>query len=339
VYDEAIFEELGALEKPDFDLRRRGRDYVFGVEVTDFYLSESAARIANVQGYATALLSGGDHLHKEDVEALKVVDCKIVAPDGTVTGRSKGILQRHPTLGEFQSALLCVIAEKNRLAAVYRTGPGHVNLIVRDLGSQFFNQSAVSVSRTLFTPALKSSALWMRFREIFLVTTIEEQQQVVFPLRTLAFLGEFYLFNGALVAFREDRPVFTPELFASYMRQRGLDVLIIPGPNGPAALLGNTGLDVGPEGILVLDQQDYPATRVELPKAPEALGWLIGEGFDAFFEEFRAKNVFECGMCRPARPEPRCDPAVQEPEVRTYLTVEVDSGPTSPVVGKQNSAA
>jgi hypothetical protein len=117
VYDGSAF-SITDSDKPDFDLRRHRQDYMFGVEVTDFYISESNARIANIRGYATGLLAGGEHLHRDDIEALKVVDCAITAPDGTVKERTKGIFQRRPSLKAYLAGLLDLINEKNRLAGL-----------------------------------------------------------------------------------------------------------------------------------------------------------------------------------------------------------------------------
>src|SRR4051812_49232933 len=91
VYDEADFELIQEFEKPDFLLRRSSEEPIFGVEVTDFYYSESEARLENIDKYFAELLAGRPHRHKDDIASLKVIGGRATMDDGTEQD-IKGIL-------------------------------------------------------------------------------------------------------------------------------------------------------------------------------------------------------------------------------------------------------
>jgi hypothetical protein len=56
---------------------------MFGVEVTEFYLTDSDARIRNIPGYMSSLFAGGQARHRDDVDALKVQNSALTRADGS----------------------------------------------------------------------------------------------------------------------------------------------------------------------------------------------------------------------------------------------------------------
>ncbi len=80
VYVETEFESVRLTDRPDFILQHRSPAPPFGVEVTDLYQSESEARLAEHPDYISELLAGGDHMHRDDQETLKVSTVTIHGP-------------------------------------------------------------------------------------------------------------------------------------------------------------------------------------------------------------------------------------------------------------------
>src|SRR3712207_5507820 len=79
--------EVTASERPDFIVQdKKGR---FGVEVTEFFDTESKARLQRIEGYAGDLLEGKPHRHKADRQVLKVTKVDYERRDGS--GRITGI--------------------------------------------------------------------------------------------------------------------------------------------------------------------------------------------------------------------------------------------------------
>jgi hypothetical protein len=59
VYADRTFCEIEPHEPPDFLIRHHPRTERFGVEITEFYLTEGHARLERIEGYWADLLAGG----------------------------------------------------------------------------------------------------------------------------------------------------------------------------------------------------------------------------------------------------------------------------------------
>ncbi|MGA2068977.1 MAG: hypothetical protein ABSG86_28740 [Thermoguttaceae bacterium] len=58
-------------ERPDF-VCRVSASFSFGVEVAEFYVSESEARLRKIEGYAEGLLTNEEYRHKDDKVRIPV---------------------------------------------------------------------------------------------------------------------------------------------------------------------------------------------------------------------------------------------------------------------------
>ena len=96
--DRLVFDEV-AREPPDFSYRRDGRN-ILGVEVSELLASDADARLRRIDGYSLSLIEGGEFIHKDDREVLKVARFELRGPDGTLKGRSTGILMQAPPFPE-----------------------------------------------------------------------------------------------------------------------------------------------------------------------------------------------------------------------------------------------
>src|SRR5437764_672500 len=72
---DAVFGKLGLEvmegEQPDFICSKDGVP-CFGVEITEFFLTESGARLHKIGGYVSDLVAGGKYRHKDDIREIKV---------------------------------------------------------------------------------------------------------------------------------------------------------------------------------------------------------------------------------------------------------------------------
>src|SRR5262249_5445599 len=73
--------DVSPSERPDFIVEHRNGDR-FGVEVTEFFDTESRARLERIEGYAGDLLAGKNFKHKDDRRLLKVTKVDYTANDG-----------------------------------------------------------------------------------------------------------------------------------------------------------------------------------------------------------------------------------------------------------------
>ena len=105
----------------------------FGVEVTEFFLTESDARLERIGSYACDLIAGGDYRHKDDPKEIKVQE---VIYRSASTGQEiplKAIGRPIPLHREGVSSLLTKIADKNGKFPRYRQRVECVDLVVNDV--------------------------------------------------------------------------------------------------------------------------------------------------------------------------------------------------------------
>ena len=84
IYAHGNFFAIEAHEAPDFLIRIHPGAEQFGVEITEFYLTEGQARLKQIDGYIDHLLAGGDVRHKDDRQQFKVSAITILSKDGDV---------------------------------------------------------------------------------------------------------------------------------------------------------------------------------------------------------------------------------------------------------------
>jgi hypothetical protein len=78
VYGDRRLIEVRECENPDFLARHGCALPWFGVEVTEYFQSETDARIDRIPGYIASRLTGGNVRHKQDVGPLEVKKADIV---------------------------------------------------------------------------------------------------------------------------------------------------------------------------------------------------------------------------------------------------------------------
>src|SRR5713101_2273510 len=79
VYAGRAFDSVTPTEEPDF--RVKNADGEFGVEITEFYFSQSEARIKNIPGYFQEILERKNYKHKDDVVPLEVKEITVLPHD------------------------------------------------------------------------------------------------------------------------------------------------------------------------------------------------------------------------------------------------------------------
>ncbi|MBX3421616.1 MAG: hypothetical protein KF752_08680 [Pirellulaceae bacterium] len=119
-------------ERPDFICKVSDK-LEFGIEVTDFYLSESVARLRLIPNYAKDLLTNKVYRHKDDKQRIRVE--KVIYRSGT-TGEEREI---EAVIGEEHSIDLAVSrlksAIESKIGKSARYSTDIVDLIIRDVDS------------------------------------------------------------------------------------------------------------------------------------------------------------------------------------------------------------
>ncbi len=199
---EAVFPtanlQVVAAEEPDF-LCETQNGYRFGVEITEFYQSESDARLARIDSYAADLLAGGAYRHKEDRANIKTTKATY-RPRNSQKGIPLTVIARDvPSHRDTVPMLLAQIEAKNAKYTRYAANVSPVDLIVDDVDRILRFESLQQLMAPLAsTDSLRSSS----FREIYVLTWSANRGSVAVPLRANLFAADIALFDIAYSTFR-----------------------------------------------------------------------------------------------------------------------------------------
>jgi hypothetical protein len=303
IYDANQFWRLEESERPDFVVQHSASSQPFGVEVTEYYMSEPHARLKNVPQYFSNLLDGGRPIHRDDINALRPEDIEILASAGSSAGTVKGIITPLPSLADHVAAICERILEKGAKWRGYQCDLSHINLILYDRSSRLALSNPEECHSVLFTTDAKATLAATPFREVFYVTSMgrDESRPVIIPLRQVLLVSELFFFNGAYRECADVERSVTPagqlSLFAAFMQSRGVPVdAIVDERFGIEIRLGNTGVVVSDTwDVRILDYCDAPrhgehATSADLR--------VLGGKFEKCYEGFVANNMFSSGLAR-----------------------------------------
>ena len=121
VYADRVYDSVTPTEEPDFTVTNA--DGAFGVEITEFYFSQSEARIQNIPGYFQEILERQNYRHKDDVVPLSVAEMTIQTGDNRRPSFNvRGIVQRLPSIAEYVQKIAELIEHKNKRFQTYISG-------------------------------------------------------------------------------------------------------------------------------------------------------------------------------------------------------------------------
>ena len=306
VYADRSFDEIKDFENPDFLLRYFPKDPYFGVEVTEQYLSETNARIDNISGYSGQLLNGGVFKHKDDRKVINITEIDIIDRNGCVHAKNiSSIMQELPPPAKCASDLANRIISKSNLLQSFPTKLSHTNLIVKDNTGLLRIINKKNFYKTYFIPEVIKAISSAPFREIFLVTVLQDEHVYV-PLKMLHLLAEVFLFNGALIQNGYEKKLSIDidfaELFAAYLNSNcEYGVLIHKGIKDTEVIFGDSGIVINPDkSVAVRLHMDYP---IDSNASPPSLEWraILGERFIDSMNEYRKSNIFSTEACFPVK--------------------------------------
>lgn len=301
VYDVDRFDIVCESESPDFRLRRHNERESFGVEITEFYLFSSDARIKNIPGYISELFAGGKPRHKDDVEDLKVEKVTWNKADGSEEEVIDAIKRELPEVASYVQMVAAAIKRKDHKLASYDRDLSHVNLIMFDQGTRLITTSPEYFYSHFFTSELNVTLTQTGFREIFFVTVLKDTGRVYVPLKGLFLLSNFYMFYWAHEEYQPDKEYSSVRaelgLFAEFMHRQNVPVAFAEGPEDKVELLwSNYGIHVDDSGITIRDYSDHAPPQKTIPSNENVHGSLLDPSFLDFLESFRERNTFVSNM-------------------------------------------
>jgi hypothetical protein len=300
VYGTRSFFSVDESERPDFLIKMSESETPFGVEVAEFFHSESHARLDRIPGYVTDLLAGGAVRHKADRQHLIVDKIDIKTDTGELRHAGvPAIIQTAPSLNACARMVAEIIRSKNQKLKAAWDQLRHVNLIISDCTNMTSLIKPSSFYRYYCTEELLQVLFASRFREVYYVTNFSPHRAFL-PLKMVATVAQLFFFD-ALV--RKSVPSITARsnelfirYFASYMATIAADEVRTRGEGLQTEVLyGDTGFLLDAEHKLQLrSYSDGPFGESSLV-SPGLLPQLGADFMDRMCK-FQKENIFETGI-------------------------------------------
>ena len=298
IYDESKYAEVIESERPDFKISHKFSCLLFGIEVTEFYNSESNARLKNIPDYFNEIIYQGHYRHKVDKTILKTDEVKIISADGEVKEITRGICQKLPKHEEYANLVANKIQLKGQKFSGYDKNLDHINLIIFDTEHQFNLIPIDQFYRYFYNTQVKEVLFASMFREIFFITVLNKNRKVYIPLKMLLLLAEYYLFGKILMEYpwetlgdkfyiENNNPISESlmRLFNKYLRAKTDKVYWRDKEGAVEVILGGCGIVIKEDHkLFIRSYSDY--------KLPDDIHIVEGDGITTFFssEEFRDKE-------------------------------------------------
>jgi hypothetical protein len=285
-------------EQPDFIARLAPMDKPFGIEVTEFFHSESEARLDRVPGYVGDLLKGGVFRHKTDRQELIVDKIKIMSGGAVKFSGVPAIVQEAPPIAECAAMVAKIIRNKSEKLNGASRKLRHINLIIRDCTGLLGHRKPSDFYSLYCTDALTTAVFGSPFREVYFVTRLSVGDSFI-PLKMVVTLAQLYFFRAALRDPALD--ALTPdcdfiEYFGSYLDSiAGGGVLVRGDAPECEAIYGDTGFLLDPR--LKLQLRMYSDVPVEQygPVNP-SVGFTLHPTISQQVRAFQREHTFSSGI-------------------------------------------
>ncbi len=212
-------------ENPDFRVRPQGRNREFGAEITEFYPSESHARVQNRPGYVSQILDSGEYIHRDDQAMFPVGPAQLYAADGTPKGSITGIFTEILPPADYFAKVSSLIDRKNARYHDYAEGLSHVILVIHDNSLTLSKFDSATFSTLFYASDIAKSIAQCGFSEVYLVTRFRDfPQRRCVPAKALLFFQLIYAYLHGARVYQNEGGVSDEIVFGSllpYLRQRG----------------------------------------------------------------------------------------------------------------------
>lgn len=198
VYEESVYSiEDDTSERPDFIVKDIN-GILFGVEITEYYNSESAARLVKVPNYTDRLLSEDisdedKYIHKKDKKILKLDNVTFLNEDGSVKFETKAIIEHNLSRQQYLDNIVNVIQTKSEKGKFYNSDISHTDLVIFDRSGSFGLEELEYFYEAFYSPSIVSALKNSIFNEISIIIHHKEDKYF-FRLKEYLMLSRIYLF-------------------------------------------------------------------------------------------------------------------------------------------------
>ena len=292
-------------EEPDFICQSKV-GIEFGVEVTEFHLTESHARLEKIDGYALGLLAGAAYRHKDDRKEIKVENVTYSRPSTGQSIKVNAIPIAVPHHHESIPKLLERIATKNGKCLQYHRRVRPVDLIVNDVDQMMRFDSIRQLLAPIVNGSVSATVLESPFREIYVVTLCADKGSVVVPLRANLFLAEIARFSNVYRRFHSEVGTKSTvgqflKTLAVYLAGRIPMVKYCVADNRPCFAFASVSWDYTKEQKIEVVDTSHEDTSGWKQLAPDVDADHLPEEFAAMLGESHTKEFWSYELFFPVR--------------------------------------
>lgn len=305
VYGDGSLDDVRPHENPDFLVRLSAHLPYFGVEVTEYYVDETSARLDRIEGYSTSLLDGDGFRHKDDAQHVEVAKVDIVKPDDTVHAQDVPvIICKIPLPATCARDVAERIVRKGARVKASTAETSHTNLIIEDRTDVLRTVAKEDFYGIYFAPELVKAIQETDFREVFLLTNLGGEH-VYAPLKMLFLMAEAYVFDAVLEECRTRGDIGADvdgrELFGAYLNEiTTANVLVHRQDDGVEVIFGDFGIMMpnDEESVRIRMHTDYPMNTAAIVPT---IDWRtdLGGAFVAALDAYRKTHSFSTSAVFP----------------------------------------
>lgn len=207
---------INSTEEPDFILLKNDTKEVFGVEVTEIFLTESDARLLYIPGYFSNIIDGDKYRNKIDRKVLPVKNATVYSAGIKDNPKDiKCIIRSVPSRDEVAKIIREAINKKNMKINNYKRKTAKNNLIISD--NEHFIKSKSDLYSSAFNFELVQTIIVSEFEKIYLITYVGSEM-LFYELKSACFIFLAFLTLAFVNCFKLDNPQkyhFTLDLLSS----------------------------------------------------------------------------------------------------------------------------
>lgn len=259
--DKKSYKDFQHRDKPDFWVESVFRSTLYGVEVTELFISETDARLHKISDYTGELLDSKKYRHRDDIHRLNVSGIILESPNGDRMS-VPAIKLESITFAEHEKFIVQRITEKDSQFNDYAKELQFHLLLIRDRTRIFRYKKLGEFYNAFFNDDLIGQIIKSNFRELFLVLEIDKKLFKV-PLKGMILLSKLYFFDEILKEKKveDDEEIELYEFlksFAEFLIHEGYSELYIERSENEIVLIcGCWGITIINNRITVRDHTTF----------------------------------------------------------------------------------
>ncbi len=266
VYGKPAWWQVIQSEAPDFLCVTNGV-CILGVEVTELFTDESDARLMKIDGYSLHLLDGGDFLHKDDKDTIKVDRVKYIKKEENNGPEITAIIKELPNFRTKASLLSATIQNKEVKVTKYLESCPVVDLIVNDASRLFWFDKYEDMIVPLSELVDRQRIINSKFREIYLITSNKANETIKVPLKLNLFAQDITIIEKLVSKWKTENgnsdPVKASTILIYCLYKLGYSSVILISENNELGLIIGSHLFLYTKGGKNI--RDYSTIPDQLP--------------------------------------------------------------------------